>query len=47
MEEKYLPADTGSHRCFQVGNTVVRVVFTEQGKTLKERLRAYFLSLKS
>ena len=47
MEEKYLPADTGSRCCFQVGNTVVRIVFAEQGKTLEERLRAYFLSLKS
>ena len=31
---------------FKVGNAVVRVRFTESGKTLEESIKSYFLGLK-
>ena len=33
--------------CFRVGNTPVRVSFRENGDTLENSLRRYFLSLKN
>lgn len=44
--ESYL-AQTGNPYCFRVGKTPVRLLFHNEEKNLQEKLRAYFLSLKS
>lgn len=42
-----LQAEGGDPRCFQVGDTKVRVSFRPCGETLEEKVRAYFLGLKT
>lgn len=44
--ESYL-AQTGNPYCFRVGKTPVRLLFHNEEKTLQEKLKTYFLSLKS
>lgn len=44
--ESYL-SQTGNPYCFRVGKTPVRLFFHNEEKTLREKLRSYFLSLKS
>ena len=44
--ESYLD-QTGNPYCFRVGKTSVRLLFHNEEKTLQEKLRSYFLSLKS
>lgn len=44
--ESYL-SQTGNPYCFRVGKTPVRLLFHNEEKTLRERLKSYFLSLKS
>lgn len=44
--ESYLD-QTGNPYCFRVGKTPVRLLFHNEEKTLQEKLRSYFLSLKS
>lgn len=38
---------TGNPYCFRVGKTPVRLLFHNEEKTLREKLKSYFLSLKS
>lgn len=44
--ESYL-AQTGNPYCFRVGKTSVRLLFHNEEKTLQEKIKSYFLSLKS
>lgn len=44
--ESYL-SQTGNPYCFRVGKTPVRLLFHNEEKTLREKLKSYFLSLKS
>lgn len=44
--ESYL-SQTGNPYCFRVGKTPVRLLFHNEEKTLQEKLKSYFLSLKS
>ena len=44
--ESYLD-QTGNPYCFRVGKTPVRLLFHNEEKTLQEKLKSYFLSLKS
>ena len=44
--ESYL-AQVGNPDCFRVGKTPVRLIFNEGGKPLENKLKSYFLSLKS
>lgn len=44
--ESYL-SQTGNPYCFRVENTPVRLLFHNEEKTLQEKLKSYFLSLKS
>lgn len=44
--ESYLD-QTENPYCFRVGKTPVRLLFHNEEKTLQEKLRFYFLSLKS
>ena len=44
--ESYL-VQTGNPYCFRVGNTPVRLLFHNEEKTIGEKLKSYFLSLKS
>lgn len=44
--ESYL-AQTGNPYCFRVGKTPVRLLFHNEEKTLQEKIKSYFLSLKS
>lgn len=43
--ESYL-SQTGNPYCFRVGKTPVRLLFHNEEKTLQEKLKSYFLSLK-
>ncbi len=42
-----LQAEGGDPRCFRVGDTTMRVSFRPCGETLEEKVRAYFLGLKT
>ena len=42
-----LQAEGGDPCCFRVGDTKVRVSFRPCGETLEEKVRAYFLGLKT
>lgn len=44
--ESYL-SQTGNPYCFRAGKTSVRLLFHNEEKTLQEKLKSYFLSLKS
>lgn len=44
--ESYLD-QTGNPYCFRVGKTPVRLLFHNEEKTLQEKLKSYFLSLKN
>lgn len=44
--ESYL-SQTGNPYCFRVGKTPVKLLFHNEEKTLQEKLKSYFLSLKS
>lgn len=44
--ESYL-SQTGNPYCFKVGKTPVRLLFHNEEETLQEKLKSYFLSLKS
>lgn len=44
--ESYL-SQVGNPYCFRVGKTPVRITFSEGGKPLENKLKSYFLSLKS
>lgn len=44
--ECYL-SQTGNPYCFRVGKTPVRLLFHNEEKTLQEKLKSYFLSLKN
>ena len=44
--ESYL-AQVGNPYCFLVGKTPVRLIFNGNGKPLENKLKSYFLSLKS
>lgn len=44
--ESYL-SQTENPYCFRVGKTPVRLLFHNEEKTLQEKLKSYFLSLKS
>lgn len=44
--ESYLD-QAGNPYCFRVGKTPVRLLFHNEEKTLQEKLKSYFLSLKS
>ncbi len=43
--ESYL-SQTGNPYCFRVGKTPVRILFHNEEKSLQEKLKSYFLSLK-
>ena len=40
-------SQTGNPYCFRVGKTPVRLLFHNEEETLQEKLKTYFLSLKS
>ena len=42
-----LQAEGGDPCCFRVGDTKVRVSFRPRGETLEEKVRDYFLGLKT
>ena len=42
-----LQAEVGDPCCFRVGDTKVRVSFRPRGETLEEKVRDYFLGLKT
>ena len=42
-----LQSEEGGPCCFRVGDTKVRVSFRPRGETLEEKVRVYFLGLKT